>query len=179
MQNSNQKERNFGADNARDWMTDLSPSLIIFTFISSLIAFGVLKFNYQSELMAPKLGQTGLWVAGMTAVVSQFARLAFGLAGVRDLTRGREYLGWGGIIASIGLTFYEHKEALRMAAHWENDHLAFSFLFLVWVALFAEIRLIMTMSEKPLIKSKKKGNGHRSSKNGQHSNGYVDYEVVS
>jgi len=172
-----QKIRDFGAIKSRDWMTDFSPVLIVVTFIASLVAFGILKFYYLSEIFAPKLGGVGVFIAAATAIVCEAGRLAFGLAGVRDLVRGREYLGWGGILASLALTFYEHREALRMAEHWGNTHMTMSFLFLVWVAFFAEIRLIMTMSEKPKAKKQKSGNGRRSS-NGQH-NPDVEYEYTN
>lgn len=172
-----QNSRDFGAIKSRDWMTDFSPLLIIITFVSSLVAFGILKFYYQMELLSPKLGSIGVFVAFLAAAVSQIARLGFGLAGVRDLSRGREYLGFGGIIASIALTIYEHSEASRMAIHWGNEHLALVFYFLVWVALVAEIRLIMTMSEKPKVQEQKKGNGQRPSKNGQKAENFeVNHE---
>ena len=160
-----QNSRDFGAIKSRDWMTDFSPVLIVATFIASLVAFGILKFHYLSEIFVPKLGSVGVFIAAAISVVCEAGRLAFGLAGVRDLVRGREYLGWGGILASLALTFYEHKEALRMAEHWGNSHMTMSLLFLVWVALFAEIRLIMTMSEKP--EKQKSGNGERPSQNGR------------
>lgn len=172
-----QKSKDFGAVKSRDFMTDFSPILIVATFIASLLAFGILKFYYLSEIFQPKLGGVGVFIAAAISIVCEAGRLAFGLAGVRDLVRGREYLGWGGILASLGLTFYEHNEALRMAEHWGNGHMTASLLFLVWVALFAEIRLIMTMSEKRKSQKKKSGNGQRPSRNGQQNPNQEPYYV--
>lgn len=129
MQNSCHKDRNFGADHARDVMTDLSPIFIIIGFCLSLLALAILKFIYQQELMSPRLGQVGGFFAFLTAVVSQLLRLAFGLAGVRDLSRGNEIIGWCGILASFVLAVYEHNEAVRMAQHWGNPELSYIFYF--------------------------------------------------
>ena len=148
MQNSNENEQDYWATSAQEFLTDISPILIIGSFGLSLIAFGVLKFNYHVELLSEKLPTMGVAIAAMIAVVSQLLRFAFGLAGVRDLVRGRKWVGIIGIMASVVLTIYEHFEAGRMAVHWGNEHLWFIFVFLVWVALVAEIRLIMTMSEQ-------------------------------
>ena len=177
MQNSSQKERDFWATNVQEFLTDISPILIIGSFGASLIAFGVLKFNYHVELFSEKLPTIGYLIAGMVAVVSQLLRFAFGLAGVRDLVRGRTWIGVIGITASIMLSIYEHFEAKRMATHWGNEHLWYIFVFLVWVALVAEIRLIMTMSKHPNYLAKK-GKGKRPSKNGQNQSNY-DYELTN
>ena len=171
MQNSNQKDRDFWATSTQEFLTDISPILIIGSFGASLLAFGMLKFHYHQELFAEELPAISAMIAAMVAVVSQLLRFAFGLAGVRDLVRGRKWMGILGIGASILLSVYEHFEAGRMAVHWKNPDLWYIFVFLVWVALVAEIRLIMTMSVKPVgnaIKSVHK----KSSKNGQANHDY-------
>lgn len=162
--------RDFGAESVRDWLTDISPILIIGTFLLSLLSFGVLKFNYHQELFSEKLPTIGTLLAAMIAFVSQIARFAFGLAGVRDIVRGRVWLGWSGVLASVILSIYEHFEASRMAIYWENPDWWYAFVFLVWLALATEIRLLMTMSEK-----QDSGSGlqeSRSNQNGQSEPAY-------
>lgn len=165
MQNSDVKEQDYWATSAQQFLTDISPILIILSFGASLFSFGVLKYNYLADLFGEKLPSIGLIVAAMVAVVSELLRFGFGLAGVRDLVRGKKWNGILGIGASVILSVYDHFEAGRMAAHWGNEELWYVLVFLVWVALVAEIRLIMTMSEKPAVvvplnEEDDLGNGH-------------------
>lgn len=165
MQNSDLKEQDYWATSTQQFLTDISPILIILSFGASLFAFGVLKYNYLADLFSEKLPSIGLIVAVLVSVVSELLRFGFGLAGVRDLVRGKRWNGILGIGASVILSIYDHFEAGRMAAHWGNEELWYVLVFLVWVALVAEIRLIMTMSEKPAVivplnEEEDLGNGH-------------------
>ena len=151
MQNSDYKERDFWATSAQALLTDISPILIILSFGASLLAFGILKYNYLADLFSAKLPSIGLLVAGMVAIVSELFRFAFGLTGVRDLVNGNKANGILGIGASLLLSVYDHFEASRMAAHWDNPELWYALVFLVWGGMVAVIRLMMTMSEAKLV----------------------------
>lgn len=86
-------------------------------------------------------------IAILIDLVSQLGRLAFGLVGVRDFVRGKKVTGALGILASIAITAYEHLEVARMVQYWRNPEMYYPIVFLVWIALVFELRLMMTMSE--------------------------------
>lgn len=177
MQNSDNKERDFWATSAQSLLTDISPILIILSFGASLLAFGILKYNYLADLFSVKLPSIGLLVAGMVAVVSELFRFAFGLTGVRDLVNGNKANGILGIGASLLLSVYDHFEASRMATHWDNPELWYALVFLVWGGMVAEIRLMMTMSEVKVVgneQNRQQGQEKQSQKNGMPSYQYSD-----
>jgi len=177
MQNSVNNERDFWATSAQKLLTDISPILIILSFGASLLAFGVLKYNYLADLFSAKLPSIGLLVAGMVAIVSELFRFAFGLTGVRDLVNGNKANGILGIGASLLLSVYDHFEASRMAAHWENPELWYALVFLVWGGMVAEIRLMMTMSDIKELGNEESSQQHKETnvkKNGMPSYEYTD-----
>jgi len=135
-----------GAESIRVGLTDASPMLIIICFIFSLLLLGIIKYNYQLALFNIVNPSVSFWVAILFAVVVQVGRMAFGFVGVRDLARRNWVIGILGISASIAITFFEHTEVNRMVEHWGNDHLRIPLIFLVWITLVFELRLIMTMS---------------------------------
>ncbi len=135
-----------GAESLRVGLTNSSPMLIILCFICSLVLLGIIKYHYQLALFNVVSPSVSFWVAILFAGVIQVGRMAFGFVGVRDLVRGRWVIGILGIIASILITIFEHTEVNRMVAHWDQEHLRFPLLFLVWIALVFELRLIMTMT---------------------------------
>jgi len=111
----------------------------------------------------------------MVAIVSELFRFAFGLTGVRDLVNGNKANGILGIGASLLLSVYDHFEASRMAAHWDNPELWYALVFLVWGGMVAEIRLMMTMSEVKLS-----GNETTEEKAANHAqkNGTPNYQYA-
>lgn len=175
MQNSDNKERDFWATSAQTLLTDLSPILIILSFGASLLAFGILKYNYLADLFSVKLPSIGLLVAGMVAIVSELFRFAFGLTGVRDLVKGNRASGILGIGASLLLSVYDHFEASRMSAHWENPELWYALVFLVWGGMVAEIRLMMTMSE---VKNEGNEQNNQEEQNQSQKNGMPNYQFT-
>ena len=135
-----------GAESIRVGLTNSSPMLIILCFICSLVLLGIIKYHYQLALFHVVSPSVSFWVAILFAAVIQVGRMAFGFVGVRDLVRGNWVIGVLGIIASIVITVFEHTEVNRMVAHWNQEHLRIPLLFLVWIALVFELRLIMTMA---------------------------------
>ena len=126
------------------FLTNSSPLLIIFVFLLSFSTMGIFQVNYYSEIFNTRLPNIGPLLAVFIALVTQFARLAFGLAGARDISSGKVVTGALGLLASLGVTMFEHWEVARMAEHWATPALLHLLQFVVWVAFLAEIRLLMT-----------------------------------
>jgi hypothetical protein len=138
--------KDFKAGQFLQFLISLSPFLIIGTMIFSFLIMGVLQFNYYSLMFESKLPVVGIILAVLLPIVTQIGRLSFGLVGARDIASGHNWTGILGLIGGIAIAGFEHYEAIRMAALWNPD-LKAMFLFINWISIVAEIRLMMTINK--------------------------------
>ena len=138
--------KDFKAGQFLQFLISLSPFLIIGTMVFSFIIMGVLQFNYYNSMFAENLPVVGIVLAVLLPVVTQIGRLSFGLVGARDIASGHNWTGILGLTGGIAIAGFEHYEAIRMAALW-NPELKAMFLFINWISIVAEIRLMMTISK--------------------------------
>jgi len=125
-------------------LTKISPLLLIISMLLSFTSMFIFQVNYYEELMAENLPTMGVVLAWAIAIVTQFARMAFGIAGARDFYLGNSFSGSLGLAASLGISIFENFEAAWMAAHWENMEMLGLLRFIVWLGFVLEVRLILT-----------------------------------
>ena len=143
MQNSN----DFKAVKILKFLTMVSPLLVIGGMIISFITMGVLQFNYYSDLFRTSLPSVGIFVAILICIVTQISRLSFGLIGAWDISKGNNWTGGMGLIAGILVAVFEHYECGRMATHFDNPDIEYLLLFVNWISIGAEIRLLASINK--------------------------------
>lgn len=177
--------QDFKAVTILKFLTLISPLLVILGMIISFVTMGVLQFNYYTDLFESSLPSVGVGVAVLICILTQVSRLSFGLLGAWDISKGNNWTGGMGIIAGVLVAVFEHYECGRMATHFESPDIKYLLLFVNWISIAAEIRLLASMNklenmgffheekvtnkstqneiEKPLSEFEYSGNG-----NGQH-----------
>lgn len=170
MSNSQQKtaeSRDFNAAATIQFLTDLSPFFIISTTIISLLVIFLIDIIYLSEVFVPKMSYAGYLVGGLIPLAIFVARIGFGLLGASDISKGSWISGLIGLIGTFAIAIFEHYALTHIAITWKMVDQIGLFQFMVWLAVGAELRLMMTLgNENNLInrvfkKSQKSGNGKK------------------
>jgi hypothetical protein len=129
------------------FLTMISPLLVILGMCISFLTLGVLQFNYYSDLFESSLPSVGIFIALLICILTQVSRLSFGLLGAWDISKGNNYTGAIGILAGVLVAIFEHYECARMAEHFEKPELEYLLLFVNWISIGAEIRLLASMNK--------------------------------
>ena len=139
--------KDFKAVTILKFLTMISPLLVILGMIISFLTLGVLQFNYYSDLFSESLPEIGIFVATLICVLTQVSRLSFGLLGAWDISKGNNWTGGLGIFAGILVAVFEHYECGRMATHFNKPEIEYLLLFVNWISIAAEIRLLASMNK--------------------------------
>ena len=120
--------------------------------------FGVQMFYYADSFrnVAPNAG-FAFGVGIGIALFTQLVRLAFGLAGAYEFSKGRYGSAAGGLLFSFCVTLFESFEVQAIAEKWSSndlhlyDSLLLLFQFLIWTGFCLELRLAMNVSSKSAV----------------------------
>ncbi len=134
-----------------------SPILLLVSMLLSFLLVALVQtFYYSNFVLAGKVGTAGIAYAMAIgiALMTQFARVAFGISGAYEFGNGKTGKGILGLLFSLALSVFESFEVGEIAHVWAKDDpsLLFSsvmFLqFLVWVGFSLEIRLALLIAKK-------------------------------
>ena len=121
--------------------------------LSFFLMFGVQMFYYADSFkrVVPNIG-FAFGVGICIGLFTQLVRLAFGLAGAAEFSKGRYGAAAGGLIFSFCVTLFEAFEVQAIAEKWGgndlhlHDSLLLLFQFLLWTGFCLELRLAMNVS---------------------------------
>lgn len=145
MQNSTHISNDFKAKNVLDFLVRISPLLIIATMVIFLTVVAVIQFNFYNSKFSSPLPEAGPYLAVFGASGFAIARLAFGLIGARDISNGKLMTGILGLVATLAIAIFEHTEVQSIVSFWAIPELSTLVKFFIWIAVIAEIRLLMTV----------------------------------
>ena len=126
--------------------------LLVSMMLSFIIMFGVQMFYYADMIFLDKVPSPFNWLIGAAiGLMTQLARLAFGIAGASDFAQGKTSKGLTGLIFSLGLAIVGAYEVAEISAMWANgDHGFYNSCMLVlqvivWLGFILEIRMAITV----------------------------------
>lgn len=132
-----------------------SPLWLLLALVLSFAIMLVLQVAYYEEivLVDKVVKPLNVILAIAFAVMSQVLRFALVLASLHDFSNNKGIAGIFGMLASIGATIFATHEVLQMVEIWGGTMTKSSFesmlLFVVWVGLGLEIRVVMNVYKKP------------------------------
>lgn len=163
MQNSNESTRDFNASAAIQFLTDLSPLLIVATTVTALLVIFLIDVTHLISVFEPKMGILGYVVAFLISCCILIARLAFGLLGASDVSNGAYISGIIGLSGTLCIAVFEHFALTHIATVWNMPEQIGLFQFIVWLAVGAELRLMMTLGNEKNILNRMKGKAAKKS----------------
>ena len=135
-----------------------SPGLLLVSMILSFVLVAIVQvFYYSNYVFVGKVGTAGIAFAiscGI-AVMVQLTRVAFGITGAFEFANGNAGKGIFGILCSLGLTIWSSFELAEIAAVWAGNDASLLYssqlvlLFIAWAGWVLEVRLAVTIYEKP------------------------------
>ena len=161
MQKKSHNSRDFGAGRAIQLLTNLSPVLVILTTLLSLLVIQIIDTVAKIDIFVPKMGLVGYAPAFLIPFCILIARLGFGLLGAKDIAQKSYASGIVGLLGTFAIALYEHNAVTQIATVWKLTDYAVLFQFIVWLAVAAELRLMMTLGsgKKTISHLDKLGNG--------------------
>lgn len=163
MQNSNDKFQRLAEKTIR-MITDFSPFLVIGTTIISLLVVFIIDIIFKAGLFLPVMGYAGYVVAFLIPLAIMAARLGFGLLGAKDISDGSWASGFLGLVGTFAIAFYEHTAVTKIAIEWSLADYSSLFQFMVWLAVGAELRLMMTLGSSKNLLNKMRGKQNQKKK---------------
>lgn len=151
MQNSKVKPpetRDFNAGAAIQWLTDMSPFFIIATTLISLAVIFLIDVSYLTKVFFPKMSYGGWLVGFLIPSGIMVARIGFGLLGASDISKGSYISGLIGLSGTFAIAIFEHYALTEIAHVWELPKQVGLFQFMIWLAVGAELRLMMTLGNE-------------------------------
>lgn len=151
MSNSKQKpveSRDFNAAATIQFLTDLSPILIVTTTFISLLVIFFIDITHLAKVFFVQMSYLGYFVAFLIPLGIMIARLAFGLLGAKDISGGAWLSGILGLAGTFAIAIFEHYTLTHIAKLWEMYDQIGLFQFIVWLAVGAELRLMMTLGNE-------------------------------
>ena len=158
-------------------ITSFAPLSLLVSMFLAFAAMFIFQLRFYTDTLTPQLGDLGMVLAFSIAIVTQAARLSFGLSSANDFLAGKYGSGTLGLLFSLGVTLFEHYECGVIAAHYGGeDYKTWLMLlrFITWAAVAFELRVILLLKKK-----KAQANTNQSTSlqtilgNGQHTNGQV------
>ena len=126
--------------------------LLVSMMLSFLIMFGVQMFYYADMIFLDRVPSPFNWLIGAAiGLMTQLARLAFGIAGASDFARGRVSRGLSGMVFSLGLAIVGAYEVAEIAVMWSKgdqhfyDSCMLVLQLIVWLGFVLEIRMAITV----------------------------------
>lgn len=154
MQNSTEISRDFKAGETIQFLTDMSPFFVIATTITSLAVIFLIDITYLTAVFFPKMSYVGYVVGFLVPSGIMVARLGFGLLGASDISKGAWISGLIGLSGTFAIAIFEHSALTHIAEVWNMPDQIGLFQFMVWLAVGAELRLMMTLgNENNLLNS--------------------------
>ena len=159
--------------------------LLVSMILSFVIMFGVQMFYYADMIFIDRVPSPFNWIIGCAiGLMTQLARLAFGIAGAADFAKGKISKGLVGMLFSLGLAIVGAYEVAEIALTWsKGNHQFYNSCLLVmelivWLGFLLEIRIAISVGgelkeiENTSRDSKAKDIIHEFSTNGKsRSNG--------
>lgn len=126
--------------------------LLVSMILSFVIMFGVQMFYYADFIFLDRVPSPFNWIIGCAiGLMTQLARLAFGIAGASDFAKGKTGKGLIGVLFSLGLAIVGAYEVAEIALAWSNGNTDFynSCLLImeliVWLGFLLEIRIAISV----------------------------------
>jgi len=137
--------------------------LLVSMILSFVIMFGIQLFYYSDMIFQTKIPQPFNYIAGASiGLMTQLARLAFGIAGASDFAKGSTAKGLTGMLFSLGLAIVGAYEVAEMAHMWASDADQFDQGFysscllvlelIVWLGFLLEIRIAISVGGELALK---------------------------
>jgi len=132
-------------------ITNFAPLSLLISMFLAFAAMFIFQIRFYTDTLTPQLGDLGMALAVSIAVVTQAARLSFGLSSAKDFLSGKYGSGTLGLLFSIGVTLFEHYECSVIALHYGGaDASTWLMLlrFITWSAVAFEIRVILLLKKR-------------------------------
>ena len=127
--------------------------LFVSMVLSFILMFLVQLFYYSTHVFGENVPGGFSYIIGFSiGLITQLARLAFGLAGAYDFAKGRVARGLSGMLFSLGLAIFEAFEVAEIATLWGGSSPTLynsTMLILqsiVWLGLLLEVRLAINLT---------------------------------
>lgn len=148
MQKVKETSRDFNAGATIQFLTDMSPFFVIATTITSLAVIFLIDITYLTAVFFPKMSYIGYLVGFLVPTAILVARLGFGLLGASDISKGAWISGLIGLSGTFAIAIFEHYALTHIAEVWNMPDQIGLFQFMVWLAVGAELRLMMTLGNE-------------------------------
>jgi len=126
-----------------------SPLFLLVSMVLSFILMLLVQLFYYSELFKELPYSFGLIVGVAIGILTQLARLAFGVSGVAEFAHGKTGRGIASILFSLALTIFESFEVIGVANLLSPTLQGEAMMILqlvVWLGFVLEIRLAINVS---------------------------------
>jgi len=132
-------------------ITNFAPLSLLISMFLAFAAMFIFQIRFYTDTLTPQLGDLGMVLAVSIAVVTQAARLSFGLSSAKDFLSGKYGSGTLGLLFSVGVTLFEHYECSVIASHYggsDVDTWLMLLRFITWSAVAFEIRVILLLKKR-------------------------------
>jgi len=132
-------------------ITNFAPLSLLISMFLAFSAMFIFQIRFYTDTLTPQLGDLGFVLAISIAIVTQAARLSFGLSSAKDFLSGKYGSGTLGLLFSIGVTLFEHYECSVIASHYggtDSDTWLMLLRFITWSAVAFEIRVILLLKKR-------------------------------
>jgi len=125
-----------------------SPLFLLVSMILSFVLMLLIQLFYYGELFKDLPYSFGLIIGVAIGLLTQLARLAFGISGVAEFAHGKMGRGVASILFSLALTIFESFEVVGVAnmlsPTLKNEGMMILQL-IVWLGFVLEIRLAINV----------------------------------
>jgi len=130
-----------------------APGFLLFSMVLSFVIMFVVQLFYYAEIFSESLPSIAFSYAigvGM-GLMYQLSRLALGLAGAYEFSRGKIGIGIAGLAFSFGLTLFESFEVTEMAVFWSAENpliynsISIGLQAVIWLGFVLEVRLALSI----------------------------------